>query len=272
MSDIELSSDSEEFSSEGKDISPPLFDEKSKKDNIPSPKPEKVYDGVPDVSSSESGEKQESESSEKTTSEGSIVESSVKERNSMNHRSRGLKSLRQKLREKAFKKTELAGNDPALISHRMERRALADRLEEDSEFRKQYIDEQAEARKLAAEVEDEDLTSSMNYSNTSELINQVNKLQARRRGALISNSQSYHSYELDSDDEDATPESYEYSNSGTIYTYPTESSIPDDDDLVSLSTKKGKKTKKVKKVYKDRREAPAKAGIYIHIENLTLNL
>ncbi len=225
MSDVELSSDSEELS---------VYDEKP----VEKKEEPKTYDGVPVVSSDDEEPAEEKKevledvqaSNEETASEGPA------DRGTLNHRSKGLKSLTQKLKEKAFKKAELAGEDPNLINHRLERRALAERLEEDSEFRAQYIQEQEEDRKKAAEEEDE----SMNFSNTSELIDQVNRLQSKRRGESQSQSQS-------SDDE-------------------TMPSMVDDDLSYSRSTQKTIKNK-VKT-----RAAPSKAGIYIHIENLTLNL
>jgi hypothetical protein len=264
MSDIELSSDSDESESREERSSE---DNDSQEDNSSldssedlsayEEKKTKKYDGVPDVSSSE----------ETTTESPSESVAKPSDRGSMGHRSRGLKSLKQKLKEKAFKKAELAGNDPALISHRMERRALADRLEEDSEFREHYIQEQEDARQAAIDEEDESFASDMNFSNTSELIDQVNRLQARRRGDNISHS----SYDVssrynDSDDEDATPDE------SSIYTYP--SSMVDDDDLRSRSRKsrKSRAVQQKTETYTPTRTAPEKAGIYIHIENLTLNL
>lgn len=232
MSDVELSSDSEDLS---------VYDNKpeEKKKNE-----KKEYDGVPVVSSDD--EKKETledvqASNEETTSEGPDKKP---ERAEMNHRSKGLKSLTQKLKEKAFKKADLAGEDPELINHRLERRALAERLEEDSEFRAQYIQEQEEERKKAAEDEDE----SMNFSNTSELIDQVNRLQSKRRGESS----------VSSSDDETVPSVSHQSYSSHI--------VDDDDMSYSRSTQKTVKNK-VKT-----RGAPAKAGIYIHIENLTLNL
>jgi hypothetical protein len=286
MSDIELSDDSDEMNSHLENGSAKEIDSSEDLSVYEEKKPQKKpedYDGVPDVSSSESGDEHDSEdnsTTEQTTSESPPTEEVAKpkkERSYMNHRERGLKSLKQKLREKAFKKAELAGNDPALISHRMERRALADRLEEDSEFREQYIKEQEEVRRVAVEAENGGLSESeLNYSNTSELIDQVNRLQAQRRGDNISSSQSFHSSVLDSDDEDATPdESY------SVYTYPTsQSSLIDDDDIYSGKPRRSRKQRSSgntqnaeSNTYVPTRDnAPGKAGIYIHIENLTLNL
>lgn len=238
MSDVELSSDSEDLS---------VYDNKpeEKKENE-----KKEYDGVPVVSSDDEEPPKEEEkkevledvqaSNEETTSEGPDKKP---ERAEMNHRSKGLKSLSQKLKEKAFKKADLAGEDPTLINHRLERRALAERLEEDSEFRAQYIQEQEEERKKAAEEEDE----SMNFNNTSELIDQVNRLQSKRRG---DSNQS-------SSDDETTPSA----------SYVSSRSMVDDDDDVSQSSHTRTFKSKVKN-----RGAPSKAGIYIHIENLTLNL
>ena len=245
MSDVELSSDSEEVKS-SEDV---IFNEKpvEKKD-------ETTYDGVPVVSSDDEEPKEEKKegledvqnSNEETTSEGPDTKQKKKtpEHAELNHRSKGLKSLTQKLKEKAFKKADLAGEDPELINHRLERRALAERLEEDSEFRAQYIQEQEEERKKVAEDEDE----SMNFSNTSELIDQVNRLQSKRRGESS----------VSSSDDETVPSVSHQSYSSHI--------VDDDDMSYSRSTQKTVKNK-VKT-----RGAPAKAGIYIHIENLTLNL
>ena len=240
MSDVELSSDSDEVKS-SEELS--VYEKKPEEK-----KEEKTYDGVPVVSSDDEEPPEEKKevledvqgSDEETTSEGPDTKKKTPERAELNHRAKGLKSLSQKLKEKAFKKADLAGEDLELINHRLERRALSERLEEDSEFRAQYIQEQEERKK---EAEDE----SMNFSNTSELIDQVNRLQSKRRGESSQSSQS-------SDDETV------HSVSHQSYS----SHIVDDDDFSSSQKPRTFKTKN--------RGAPAKAGIYIHIEHLTLNL
>lgn len=72
-----------------------------------------------------------------------------------------IKSKKQIAKEKAFKKTNFAENDPVMLAHRQSRRELAQRLENDEEFRKQYIENEKRLREQKADessvVDDNDV-------------------------------------------------------------------------------------------------------------------
>lgn len=77
------------------------------------------------------------------------------------------KTSKTSAREKAFKELDLAANDPTLAQHMTDRRELAQRLENDAEFRQKYIEEQ----KRKAE---EDCVNSEEFNNA---LKHINKLQ-----------------------------------------------------------------------------------------------
>jgi len=82
-------------------------------------------------------------------------------------------------KEAAFKKIDFAANDPILLDHRTERRALAKRLEEDPEFRAAYIAREEKLRKQR-ELEEEagsEFSESLNDDDINEAIRTVHKLQ-----------------------------------------------------------------------------------------------
>jgi hypothetical protein len=81
-------------------------------------------------------------------------------------------------RERAFKEIDFAANDPILLDHRTERRALAKKLEEDPEFREAYIAREEKLRKQREEEEEEYTdTSSINDADINEAIRTVHKMQ-----------------------------------------------------------------------------------------------
>jgi len=169
----------------------------------------------------------------------------------INHKGRA-KSRKQLERERAFKKTPFAEVDPVLQDHKSERRVLAQRLEDDPEFRKQYIAEQ-EARRLAA-----DESSVIDSADVEDAVRTIHKLQGVTDDV--------------SEDASASFESNSFvdgiSNDGSV-NYSYDSSSRDE----RKNKKKGKNNKGKNK--KGKNEGGIRAGVYINkltIKKLVLKL
>jgi len=109
-----------------------------------------------------------SKTEDKSASE--LSDNSFVEVSYINHKGR-TKTKKQLERERAFKKLDLADNDPVLVDHRQSRRQLAERLENDPEFRAAYIAEE-ERKRL-----EEEQSSVIDSDDINDAIRRVHKLQ-----------------------------------------------------------------------------------------------
>jgi hypothetical protein len=151
-----------------------------------------------------------------------------------------IKSKKQLEREKAFKKTEFAANDPVLLNHRASRRALAERLENDPVFREQYIAEEERLRKEKAEEE----SSVPDDSDVEDAIKTVRRLQ----GDDVS---SDHDMLLDGISDDGSINSFSFSQS-------------------SQDKKKGKSRKSEKSEKSKKSKSNTQRHIGVNIEKLVI--
>lgn len=133
-----------------------------------------------EVSSDESEESEDTELSEESEEESGESSESISVSVSVSSEKSEKKSKWQKRREREFKDTDLAGEDPALLDHRRDRRALSERLESDPKFRKKYLKQQERARRLQARRED-----GMSYADSDDVedaIDAIHTIQRHRFG------------------------------------------------------------------------------------------
>ena len=185
-----------------------------------------------------------------------LENSSIGKRSYMNHRGRGIKNLKRTLKEEIFLEADLAGEDPALLDHRSDRRALAKRLEGDPVFRAEYIKKQEEERKRRLEAEE--ATSDEESMNTEDCIKMINKEQAYLKGDI-------NTEELDDDEFSVTEDITEDPRSTSDSTYtPSGSSYTQESVMSDISS-----------TFENMKSSASRHGIYIaniNIQNVTINM
>lgn len=187
-----------------------------------------------------------SKTEDKSASE--LSDNSFVEVSYINHKGR-TKTKKQLDRERAFKKLDLADNDPVLIDHRQSRRALAERLENDPDFRAAYIAEE-ERKRL-----EEEQSSVIDSDDINDAIKRVHKLQGVDDSISAESDSEVHIKRRSK-------------NRGIADGISHDGSVDESLGTWDLSTEKKKKKKKQNK-------GPKRAGIYINkliIKKMVLKL
>lgn len=190
-----------------------------------------------------------SKTEDKSASE--LSDNSFVEVSYINHKGR-TKTKKQLERERAFKKLDLADNDPVLVDHRQNRRQLAERLENDPEFRAAYIAEE-ERKRL-----EEEQSSVIDSDDINDAIRRVHKLQG------VDDSIT----ENDSESESVHLKKRNTKNHGIADGISHDGSVDFSLESSDFTTEKKKKKKKKNK-------EPKRAGIYINkliIKKMVLKL